>query len=106
MLNGWLKMTRALGVLAVAFGVLGFVGSYALVPTLLPEYQSGLLLCGLLIVGGIALLTSSRVANQGSPASLINVAACSTLVVALFAATSPEVAPRLWFQAVIFMFGA
>jgi len=102
--KSWLTATRVLGLLAVSSGILGFGVTYAWVPGVLPEHRSGLLLCGLLAVGGTAVLTSSRVARQESPASLINVAACSAMVVVLFAATLPDVARRVWFDAVIHLF--
>jgi hypothetical protein len=97
----WLTVTRFLGLLAVCFGLIGFGITYFWVPIYLPEFRSGLLLCGLLALGGTALLASSRAARNESPASLVNVAACSAMVLTLFAATLPDVALRLWWATVI-----
>jgi hypothetical protein len=101
MLKTWLAVTRALGVLAVAFGVLGFGVTYSWASRFVPEYQSALLLCGLLTISGIALLAGSRVVRKESPASLISVAASAAVVVVLFAATSQGVILRLWFTLVV-----
>ena len=75
--------------------------TYLWVPSLLPEYRSGLLLCGLLVIGGISLLSSRRVVRTESPASLINLTASSVMVLALLAATSGGVALRLWWVVAI-----
>ena len=100
-LKRWLTVTRLVGLVAISLGVLGFGLTYAWVSWTLPERQPGLLLCGLLTIGGVALFTSSRAAAQeSSPASLVNVASCSALVLALFVATSNELALRLWFETV------
>jgi len=101
MFKGWITMARLLGVFAVTFGVLGFGVTYSWVSRYLPEFQSGMLLCGLLVIAGVALLAASREVRKESPASLINLAASSVMVVALLAASSGSVALRLWWAVVI-----
>lgn len=95
-----LLITRILGTVAALAGLIGFVGIYSWFLTFEPIYQPGLLWCGVLASGGVALVVGSTT-RAGSWAGFVRPAALAVVVTALGASVWTGVAVHLWVRAVV-----